>query len=231
MQTKLKTHYHEGTLFSVAVNYLKKPFRKLKDNYQVFKIDAINKIKYGKNAPKYYERLWINPLDIEYIIDREEVKRVTGIKREKASAVVIDWNKIENYTPLMDEFRMQYCYKHWVEGISWEDLGIYEFMSNTKEYGGWPLQKIKNRFQQLDEVFRETKLSDRLKTREELDPSNFREKDGILIHIGRNGAPYFGGNGFHRLAIARILKLEKIPVCVGMVAKNSIDKLDGYRAP
>lgn len=229
MISKIKSHFDKGSLFSVALNVISKPFKRLGTRSSIFKKDLLNKIKYGKNAPLYCERLWIDPQDITQIIYREEVKRVTGIKREKASGVVVDWNKIENFSPLQDEFRIQYCTQHWLEGKSWEELEIFEFMAETKEYGNWPIEKIKKRFSDLDKAFEETKKLGRLKTREEIEPANFREKDGILVHFGEDGQPYFGGNGFHRLAIAKILKLEKIPVCVGIVDKHSIDKLNQFR--
>lgn len=229
MFSKIKSHFDKGSLFSVASNVIYKPFKKIGTRTAILKKDLVNKIRYGKNAPLYYERLWINPEEVTQIIYREEVKRVTGIKREKASGVVVDWNKIENISPLENEFRIQYCTQHWVEGKSWEELEIFEFMAETKVYGDWPVEKIKKRFAGLDKTFEETKALGRLKTREEIDPSGFREKDGILVHFGENGIPYFGGNGFHRLAIAKILKLKEIPVCVGIVDKHSIDKLNQYR--
>ena len=96
-------------------------------------------------------------------------------------------------------------------------------------YGNWPREKIIERFKLLDKAYDEAKKTGRLKTRKELDPSNFREKDGILVHIGKNGKPVFGGNGFHRLAIAKVLDLDLIPACIGIVDKESIKYLDQYR--
>ncbi|WP_234571704.1 hypothetical protein [Rhodohalobacter sp. 614A] len=165
------------------------------------------------------------------MIEREEVKRVSGLHRSEASGVVVDWNKVEDIKPISGEFRIQYCYGHWKDGKSWEELGVIEHMSNTKKYGDWPQKKIKARFEMLDQAFEETKRDGRLKTREEMDPSNFRESEGILVHIGSGGEVIFGGNGFHRLAIAKVLELEKIPACVGLVAQDSMKYLDKYRKP
>jgi len=63
----------------------------------------------------------------------------------------------------------------------------------------------------------------------ELDPSNFREKGGILVRIGKNGKQVFGGSGFHRLAIAKVVELDLIPAYIGIVDKESIKYLDQYR--
>ena len=108
-------------------------------------------------------------------------------------------------------------------------MGVFEPHESNKKYGSLPKEKIISRFNMLDRAFEETKKTRRLKTRKEVNPSNFREHDGILVHIGKNGKPYFGGNGFHRLAMAKVLKLEKIPACIGLIDKDSLKYLDEYR--
>ena len=218
------------------IHFLKKAFRKLRNELNnisekllIYVKDLRNKLKYGKNAPLYYERIWVDPMKIKRMIPRDEVKRVTGIHRNRASGVIVNWDDIEHSYPITEEFRIQYCFDHWKDGKSWEELGVIDHMSRTKKYGSWPIAKIKKRFRMLDEAYQETKKLGRLKTRREIDPSNFREQHGILVHIGKNGEPVFGGNGFHRLAIAQVLKLDEIPACVGMVAKSSIHQLKEYR--
>lgn len=217
---------------------IKKIYWNIRHSYQsankrlkIYKKDLVNKLKFGWSAPLYNERMWVDPRQIEYMIDRQEVKKITGLHRNKASGVIVDWSEIEHVKPITDEFRIQYCYEHWKEGKSWEEIGVIDYMTKTKKYGSWPRKKIESRFEMLDQAFRETKKEGRLKTREELDPSNFRESEGILVHIGPNGTLLFGGNGFHRLAIAKVLELEKIPACVGLVARDAITYLDEYRKP
>lgn len=210
---------------------IKRGYRQIRKRFTIYMLDVRNKLKYGWSAPLYKERIWVDPRKIEYMIEREEVKRVSGLHRSKASGVVVDWAEVENIKPITDEFRIQYCYAHWKEGKSWDELGVIDFMSKTKSYGSWPREKIEARFKMLDRAFEETKKTGRLKTRKEIDPSNFRESEGILVHIGRGGEVFFGGNGFHRLAIAKVLGLEEIPACIGLVDKNAIQILDKFRKP
>lgn len=218
------------------IQILKKIYRNLRSLYRailkrsnIYLRDIRNKLKYGPSAPLYNERIWVDPRKINYMIEREEVKRVSGLHRSKASGVVVDWEKVKDIKPISEEFRIQYCYGHWKEGKSWKELGVIEHMSNTKKYGHWPRKKIEARFEMLDQAFEETKREGRLKTRQEMDPSNFRESEGILVHIGSGGEVIFGGNGFHRLAIAKVLELEKIPACVGLVDRGALKYLDEYR--
>lgn len=210
---------------------IRRSYRSFRKRWMIYKRDLRNKLKYGWPAPLFNERIWVDPRKIDLVIDREEVKRVSGLHRSKASGVIVDWSEVENITSLFNEYRIQYCYKHWKEGKSWEELGVIDYMTKTKKYGSWPRKKIEARFEMLDQAFEETKKEGRLKTREEMDPSNFRESDGILVHIGTNGEVIFGGNGFHRLAIAKVLELEKIPACVGLVDKDAIKYLNEYRKP
>lgn len=208
---------------------MKKNIKTLIEYLEIYKRDFSNKLIYGINAPKHLERIWINPLEIRHLITREEILNVTGLSRKYASGTVIDWEKIRNFIPLYEEYRIQYCIKHWKQNITWEDLGVFEFMSKTNKYGGQSMNDIIKRFEMLDNAFQKIKEDKYLKSRQELVPGTFREKDGILIHIGPNGEPFFGGIGFHRLAMSIVLELEKIPACVGVVDKNSIQLLRKLR--
>lgn len=186
-------------------------------------------LRFGWSAPLYNELIWVDPQKVEYMIERDEVKRVSGFHRSNASGVVVDWSEVKNIKPITDEFRIRYCYQHWKKGESWEELGVIDHMKSAKKYKDWPRDKIKDRFRMLDEAFEEVKEAERLKTRKEMDSSNFRETAGILIHIGSDGEPYFGGSGFHRLAMAKVLELRQMPAYVGLVDKDSIHHLKKYR--
>lgn len=218
-------------------HFLLKAYRKLRNRLRItserlliYIKDLRNKLKYGKDAPLYFERIWVNPMEIRMMIPRDEVKRVTGIHRNRASGVVVDWDEISRSYPITEEFRIQYCFKHWKDGISWDELGVIDHLSKSSKYGSWPKKKIRERFRMLDRAFEETKKLGRLKTRDEIDPAGFREEDGILVHIGKHGEPVFGGNGFHRLAMAQVLELDRIPACIGLVDKEAIPLLSKFRA-
>lgn len=199
------------------------------DRAAILKYDLSNKLKYGKDAPLFMETLWVNPREIDSVIGKEEVYNATGLHRSKVSGLVLDWDTVEEPSPLEDEYRIQYCYRHWKKKESWEEIGVIEYMTKTDKYGSWPVEKIRARFNMLDQAFEETKKLGRLKKRKEVEPDNFREKDGIYVHIAKGGKPVFGGNGYHRLAIAKVLELKEIPVCVGMVDKEAIPLLKYYR--
>ncbi len=230
---KINNHISNGTLHRVAFNYLKKPYRKFNKQYPLlFQRDLYNKLKYGLKAPIIHERIWVDPKDVKTMLKPSEVKRITGLTRKYASGFVIDWDEVERTRPVKGEFKFQYCVKHWVEGVSWEELGVIEFLKkNSKKHRRKTEEELIERFKMLDEAFEEIKKEGRLKTMKELNPDNYREYDGILIHIGKDGEPFFGSCGNHRLAMAIILGFEKIPAWIGLVDKDSIKYLDMYREP
>lgn len=87
--------------------------------------------------------------------------------------------------------KIQYCYAHFVNGIAWENL---------------PIEGDLNRFAVLDEIYRQGVIKN-------------VPNDNILVHVFDDEV-IFAGGGFHRLAIAKILNLESIPVDVGLIYKG-----------
>lgn len=63
----------------------------------------------------------------------------------------------------------------------------------------------------------------------ELFPGQNRELGGIEIHIGPEGEPIFGDSGNHRLAMALVLGLPRIPAMLGFVHEDGFGRLADYR--
>lgn len=57
---------------------------------------------------------------------------------------------------------------------------------------------------------------------------SFRNKDGIISHIGPDGNLYFGG-GCHRFAIAMLLKVSRIPARIGCIHLDALRLLESFR--
>ncbi|MFA7689807.1 MAG: hypothetical protein WCY18_01775 [Methanofastidiosum sp.] len=119
MINKIKKHMFRRTLVSTS-------HRKL-DNYLN---DIKNKIIYGTSGPLYAERIWIDPSCCKKAI----------LLDISISGRVIEGNwppnsKI-NVTPVEDLIKIKACIDHWVNGIPWENTGIYEHMEDLiKSYG------------------------------------------------------------------------------------------------
>jgi len=194
-------------------------------NYIVFgsiflKRSIFNRIVYGKDAPKFGERIWINP------------KEVIGAQHLGtyccSGKVIKHWKG--TYKPL--DFKKQY--KHWIEGSPWEKTGAYNFVEEMiskgkKQDGCENKEDIIERFKKLDKIFEIVKKEGRLRPKDELNDKTFREIGGIMIHIDPDGKLIFGLQGVHRFAMAIILNFQLIPAVVGCVDKNAISHLKKYR--
>ena len=185
---------------------------------------------YGINAPKHLETIWINPQKVDSYIPKNEILRVTGKSRKEASGQVVDWSDVNKILPLENDFRYRYAFQRWRDGESWKEIGVFEYMkTKTIKYKNMSQNQLEDRYKRFDELFQDLKSSGEVKKRSEVDPSSFREENGILIHIGANGKLYFGGIGFHRFSIAKVLNLNQIPACIGIVDQNSIKHLKQIR--
>lgn len=189
----------------------------------------LNKLRYGANSPSFGELIYLNPnelLDYTKAWDRNFSGCIRGG----------DWD-INALTPVDSIFKIDCCKKHWVDKISWQETGIYDFMlaiikeKNGSFDGCKSLEDVVRRYNRLDQLFEEVKRTRVLKTQKQLNPSNKSEQGGIYVHIGRNNMLIFGGGGVHRLAIAQILNLKSIPAQLGVVHPLSIKTWKQYKTP
>jgi hypothetical protein len=185
--------------------------------------DAGNRLRYGADAPRYAERIWVRPAELH--------ERVLGSRRLWSGQVRDgDWDR--HREPVGSMPKVQACIDRWVHGHRWEDTGAYTWMMRLIEDRGRAkdgcetYEDVVARYAQLDRVFEQVRAEGRLRRRSEVDPPGFRELGGVLVNVDRDGAPVAGGGGWHRLAMARILELPLIPAQVGLVHRAA---LPGWR--
>jgi len=213
------------------INYYIK-FKILKQNLVLKSIIFVNpeKIKYfwdtkDKNVRFFlkFVRPFLNPFknDEPYILDG-------------------DWDLKENLKLFENHRKYISLYRHFVENVDWEDTKYY--IEEYEKYYKGKLRKIYNtidelnaRFKYLDHIYKKIK-KEGYKTQVELMQSegisvnhgrgsNIRKlNDEISVAIGRDGEIIFI-DGTHRLAIAKILKLKKIPVKI--IIKHA--KFSGFK--
>lgn len=187
--------------------------------------DRSNRHEFGDRAPRYAERLWVKTSDVEY-----------GLKlwsSKKSALVVTGWPE-DLSRPLNDWVSVRACLDHWVKGVSWEDTGLINQMMQWIDEKGKvdrlsTRADVLTRYKQLDDLYSAVLKEQRLRTRSELVAGNFREEGGILIHIGPEGKPFFGGKGNHRIAIAIAAGLEYFPAQLGAIHFSALDSLPQYR--
>lgn len=193
--------------------------------------DFNNVIKYGFQAPRFAERIWVSPRECKYALYGGNI--ISGSKnRNSATVVSLPW-PVQDAIPIFEIEKFKYCYQHWVDGVNWNDTGAYEYMlDEIKKRGQFDgcrnLDDVKKRYEKLDRIYNQIKEKGRLLTRIELNPNNFREKGGIMINIGPDGQPWLSLTGIHRFSIAHILNI-RFPAMIGYVHVDAIPYLQKYR--
>lgn len=205
---------------------LRQLLRNFSSRRRAWQVDRKNIKTYGELAPLFAERIWVRTSELELAL---------RVQNSKASAKVINsWpdRTPENVTKIRT---IEACLRHWRDGISWEESGIYELMLEAiRRHGKMDrmksLEDIRRRYQELDELYDTVQANGSLSTRQDLNPRNFREEGGILVHLGPEGKPYFGKKGHHRLAAAIAAGLPKIPAQLGVVHIDALSALNQFRA-
>lgn len=181
------------------------------------------RLRYGSDAPRFAERLWVPTATIEQQLNLPG--RATGLVRGG------DWDL--GAVPLRDdEWEIRACRARWMEGFSWEQNDVFDRFARAltekgKKDGCRTLTEVRRRYERLDRLFEQASTEGVLRSQGEINPWAFREYDGILVHVDRHGCPVFGRRGCHRFAVARLLNIEHIPVQVGVVHQRAVP---GWRA-
>lgn len=156
--------------------------------------------------------------------------------------------------PLEETMTYRSLRAHFVDGLPWEETELFQRKCLELDEGtlyqeryGTSMEGINNRFRQLDTLYES--ISESYRTQRELRRYTARDPPRphlppelleVAVNIGRDGEWLFD-DGRHRLAIAQLLGIQKIPVRVlvrhaswqdvrnEVAEANSIDEL-GERA-
>jgi len=163
---------------------------------------------------------WINPKKILYALTSDAVIK-NGKKHSERRFIMIGSEK--RYIIKFEE-RIVYrsFYEHFVKGKHWEETELYKKVTNNlqKENSVWGCSSIDDyirRFKKLDKLYIDIKQNG-IKTQKELNKNSLLKENmikeivnEIVASIGPEGE-LIHRNGQHRLTIAKLLKLDKIPI-------------------
>ena len=211
----------------------------IRNPFSYFLIEHTYKIIKSIHRIKKYDvdKYNIDPFQI-YYVSPDSITRFSGRDRKDAYRMFGkimdgDWDLIErrggeyDHLTVGDRFEDTIFFKslrqRFEEGADWTETPLIKELLSTSPHPGWPTCstpcKILRKCQSLDRIFEDMKkrgaisaldlIIERVKLRNFL----IVMQDEITVDIDRNGEMLFF-NGQHRLAMAKILGLERIPVAV-----------------
>ncbi len=182
-----------------------------------------NLLRYGDTAPRPRQRLSISPADIT---DRYLQSRNGNIRfGHWRSGQVVDGDWDQSRRPFVKSIKFQSCAAHFNKGVEWKDTkalpyGLNKLEQNGKYDGCSTEPELLARYASLDNLWAKTKVAGALPPKA---ARNTTLRTGILVHIDRQGQLLFGNQGFHRLAIAKLAKIETMTVVLGIVHPQALN--------
>lgn len=170
---------------------------------------------YLKNKKKYYavakpnKIIWLNPADIQYYIkikDPKKLKKCLGTI--KSGPWDLNVKSFDNYSKHIS------LYQHFIDGIPWNHTDKFRndylkrINAGKKVRGFSTMQELTEFYKAIDHLYND------IANEGFFVPGRFYSPRNFCIYIGRNGELLLGSDGNHRLSIAKILKLKKIPAKV-----------------
>ncbi|CAN5683754.1 hypothetical protein BH23PSE1_BH23PSE1_07130 [soil metagenome] len=210
--------------------------------------DVANKMRYGAAGPVAFERIWIDPREVTVALphptelglspshpDYETIAAAMARARGLVGKVVSEEVAEMRFFPLDAVIKVAACRRHWLEGLSWEAAGAIDNLLTKIETLGVPVsgcasrQDVLGRYAALDAIFREVRAAGTLESKLRRGKLFARERDGVQIHLGRDGRLILGATGSHRLAMTQVLGIERIPASLGFVHRSALPLLPALR--
>lgn len=157
--------------------------------------------------------------------EKRRYKNVIGFNVRIAGIVLAgDWDLLDDKRAIESDYTYLGFWERFVEGKEWEKTAYYQnFLSELAEFGGkkgcqvWLDYKTKY-LCQWDKLYHEIKLHG-YKKQEAIGGSPANE---VQIGIARDGECLFF-DGIHRVIIAKLLKIDRIPVIVNIWHEKYLD--------
>ncbi len=189
-------------------------YENLKHDLQV----KINTFSHDYELPSPDEIYWIDPDRITYHTDYGSDKnmkdRVFDKVKDKGKVYDGDWDKTDFKFTDLD------VYQGFEDRIKknkpWDETEFFEISISRLENEGvvWGCRnekELREHFEYLDKLINNIREEGYFSQEEISDELSFNKKEEVTVNIGRDGDFLFQ-DGRHRLSIAKILGIEKIPV-------------------
>ena len=206
-------------------------FRKIAKNLWAIGWEFKVKLKSFQQSIDLEKIYWVSPKKIKYSF-REGSYHFSSYPRykNKEKILIQDWDLAPNLMKFEEHNCYKSFYQHFIEGKEWQDTDFYKIELNKIKAGmfRWGCSSEREyleRCKKLDELYKDIK-DNGFKTQKMLGSEGIlkhkgiREvEDEIKIVVSRDG-DLIHHSGQNRLAIAKILDLDKIPLKITLRHKE-----------
>jgi hypothetical protein len=178
------------------------------------------RLKYSTDKLDFNKICWVDPQKIEYCLDGN-----FNIWHNHCRVLKGDWDK--NKLLKFEDLDVYQAFKQrFEEGKKWEETKFYHrvlgrISDGRRKWGCKNKEEFHERLKKIESLFYKIKENGYKSKKELYSPKGLLGKlempsailDDVSVAIGRNGQLLFV-NGRHRLSIAKLLNLSKIPIRV-----------------
>jgi hypothetical protein len=161
---------------------------------------------------------WIDPSDVEYVVgelvpdttDDSHFERPNVPAQGRAGIGAVrggSWDRPTVAFAELSEYRL--FEQHFLEDVPWCDTKFVDRHRRSAD-SAWSEPKLLNKLERFDRLF-EAIGEHGYRTQREL---GGHPLDEIIVYQGRDGELRWHENGRHRLALAKLLELESVPVLI-----------------
>lgn len=187
---------------------------------------AMDRRRYGHRAPLQRELIHVDP---DTIVG--ERKTDVAAKFHRAHGAMRSLVRGGDWDLAMKEVNLRAlgvylsCHARWIDGASWEDTYVYTSY-RRKIDAGTPhpdcptLAALDARYAALDAIYEQVRDTGVMSEETE---------DLVTINLDRHGRAFWGPNGRHRVCIALVLGLRRMPARVGIVHEDALDLYQDLR--
>lgn len=196
--------------------------------------------EYGRLAPRPYELIHVDPAAVEYCT-LPSLQAQFDLSKYGSHVVDGEWDRRDVYDdvwytrefapPVRARFEDHALYRameaHFQEGVPWVETDWYRWvLDHQGTVGQYPDEgRMRERLQQVDTLYEHVRTKG-YRTQRQLSQRRseeiplysrslpYPEHYEVDVNIGRSGDLFFNFNGRHRLAVAKLLSLDSIPVRV-----------------
>ena len=181
-----------------------------------------NRLSYGEGAPRGDDVIHVDPRSVTFHYCERPDEGAPVLPRPVSCGRVLDGDWDRSVRRVTRTSKYKACRAHFVDGVPWEETGIYDrIMAHIERNGFWDQcrsrEDVVARYAALDGLYEVTRLAGRLPPVTQLRAGDMGSQGHIFGHMARDGSILRCREGNHRFAIAHILGLPSVPIRLGAV--------------